>query len=199
MDACLSEESNLDVICKILDLIEEGERIKEKKDFYSFIKKVYFSYSEEIKLDQTIRIIATAPQEMLKIGDYPITRETVLGLVEKLRLYANKLCMTREVDTSVENKQEINFQPQIKVVANNATQIDLKAIFENAQKKVEDEGLSEKQCQEVMEKLAELEQLVQNKEAKGKRWTKVKGILKWMVEQGIQVAGILLPVLAQVV
>ena len=50
-----------------------------------------------------------------------------------------------------------------------------------------------------MDKISELEELSKSKESKGKRWQKVKEFMKWLVEQGIQVAGVLLPVLAHTI
>ena len=76
--------------------------------------------------------------------------------------------------------------------------VDISAIFENARQKVEDEGVSDVQAREVLEKLAELEEISKSKESKGKRWSRAKEIMKWLAEQGIAVAGIIIPVLSEV-
>lgn len=48
----------------------------------------------------------------------------------------------------------------------------------------------------MLEKLNELELIAKSNESKGKRWNKAKEILKWLIEQGIAAAGIIVPVLA---
>ena len=50
-----------------------------------------------------------------------------------------------------------------------------------------------------MEKIKEIEEIAKSKENKGKRWAKAKNILKWVAEQGITVAGIVLPLLAPMI
>ena len=36
---------------------------------------------------------------------------------------------------------------------------------------------------------------MESKESKGKRWAKIKDFFKWVAEQGIQVASIIVPLL----
>ncbi|MCM1009168.1 MAG: hypothetical protein NC485_14865, partial [Ruminococcus flavefaciens] len=68
--------------------------------------------------------------------------------------------------------------------------------IELAQRQAEDAGLPDEQYAQVLKKLEELENIAKSKESKGKRWQKAKEIMKWLVEQGIQVASIVVPVLA---
>ena len=199
IDGCLSKERNADTIFCILDLMAEGEVVERKETIYKFISKVYFSYSGKIHFNKSIETIATVPKEMIMMGQYPITQETALGLVNQLRLYANELCAPIVPSPALGNTQEIHFQPQIRVDSHNETNIDITTVFENARQQAADEGLSDEQYKIIMEKLTELEELAKSKESKGKRWAKAKEFMKWLVEQGIQVAGILLPVLAQTI
>lgn len=50
-----------------------------------------------------------------------------------------------------------------------------------------------------MEKLNEVEKIAKNKEGTVKRWQKAKDFLRWVAEQGITVAGIVLPLLAPMI
>lgn len=187
-----------DVEC-CLDLIEEGEQsFSNTKKMAGFISKAYYAYSGMIKFDKTTEAVAVAPQEMLNISMITVSNDMVKGVITKLKTYANSLCGASKVVSSG-NKQEINFQPQITLEAKNETNININFIFENARQQAEDEGLPDDQYKAVMDKLAELENISKSKESKGKRWAKAKEIMKWLVEQGIQVAGILLPVLAQTI
>lgn len=56
--------------------------------------------------------------------------------------------------------------------------------------------LMKQQFDILIKKLNELEEIGKSKESKGRRWQKAKEVMKWLVEQGIQVAAIVVPVLA---
>ncbi len=200
LEGYLAKESKVDVICGILDLILEGENVKNDEDErYNFISKIYHSYCEKIVFDKKIEFIATAPKEAIRINGYDITEEMVNGIIIKLRTYANELSRDNNLNVAKGNTQEINFHPQISVETKNETNINLVAVFDNARQQAEDLGLPDEQYKAIMDKISELEELSKSKESKGKRWQKVKEFMKWLVEQGIQVAGILLPVLAHTI
>ena len=57
--------------------------------------------------------------------------------------------------------------------------------------------LSIQQEKEVKEKISELEEIVKSKENKKTKWQKLGGIMKWVAEQGIQVASIILPLISK--
>lgn len=200
LEGYLAKENNADIICGILDLISEGERIKQNEnERYNFLISVYSSYYGKIAFDKNMETIATAPLEFLRIRNLSVTEEMISGLIVKLRIYATQLIQDSKNVTTGNNKQEINFQPQINVDAKNETNVNLVAVFDNARQRAEDSGLPDEQYKILLEKISELEELAKRKESKGKRWQKVKDFMQWLVEQGIQVAGILLPVLAHTI
>ena len=57
----------------------------------------------------------------------------------------------------------------------------------------------EQRIEEVLAKIQELKDIMESKESKGKRWAKIKDFFKWVAEQGIQVASIIVPLLANTV
>lgn len=199
LEGCLARQKNIDEICGILDLVVKGENLQDDSEKFDFLMNVYHSYYGKITFDEAIEHFATVPKEALKIRGFQISDAMIRGLVTKLYSYANELCDDSPKDANAGNKQEINFQPQINVESKNEIAIDIFATFENARQRAEDLGLADEQYKSVMEKISELETLIKSKESKGKRWQKVKECLKWIVEQGIQVAGILLPVITQVI
>ena len=108
----------------------------------------------------------------------------------------------RSIQTSaapIQNNQEINFQPHISIETKNDTVITIEAVFNNARQQIEDAGLPDAQIQDLYDKLSQLEEISKSKESKGKRWAKAKDIMKWLVEQGIAAAGIIIPVLSEVI
>ena len=196
----------------ILDLIREGEGLSDdNSERQKFIAKVFYSYGEVIKFDKSIENLAKHSIAYKSSWDflseetkYEVAVEVIQGILHKLRVYAEDILKGKKQTTKQQKEAPsvvINNSPTAVATAQaeNTTTIDISIIFENARQQAEDEGLADEQYKAVMDKLAELENISKSKESKGKRWAKAKEIMKWLVEQGIQVAGILLPVLAQTI
>ena len=84
------------------------------------------------------------------------------------------------------------------VTINNTNRMDVNVniTFSEARAKVEDmTSLKEEEIQEILQKIDELEQLVNSKDRKTKKWDKAKEIIKWIAEKGIDVGLTLLPLL----
>ena len=145
--------------------------------------------------------IATAPQEALNFSMYQVSEEMIDGIITKLKSYATTLSAPKQPadnnnNQPVQNKQEINFQPHINIETKNETKITIEAVFDNARQQVNDACLPDAQEKEVLAKIQELKDIMDSKESKGKRWAKIKDFFKWVAEQGIQVASIIVPLLA---
>ena len=89
--------------------------------------------------------------------------------------------------------------PSISATASANATVDISIVFENAIKQVEDACLPDAQEKEVLAKIQELKDIMESKESKGKRWAKIKDFFRWVAEQGIQVASIIVPLLANTV
>ena len=76
--------------------------------------------------------------------------------------------------------------------------IDISLQIENTREEVKNACLGEKQQEEILAKLRELEEILKEK-SKPKRWDKIKGTFKWLAEQGLQVASWLMPIIYQIV
>ena len=201
-ESLIAQDINAPAIIDILDYIEEGEQAKKNKKLREkYVSKVFYSYSDKISFDKMTEAIAMAPQEVLNFNMYQVTEEMIDGIITKLKSYANILInpkpLAKDSNSSVQNNQEINFQPHINIETKNETNITIDAVFDNARQQIEDAGLSDVQTQELFNKLSELEEIAKSKESKGKRWAKAKEIMKWLVEQGIAAASILIPVLSE--
>lgn len=202
LESLIAQDINAPAIIDILDYIEEGEQAKKNKKLREkYVSKVFYSYSDKISFDKMTEAIATAPQEVLNFNMYQVTEEMIDGIITKLKSYVNILIkpkpLAKDSNSSVQNKQEINFQPHINIETKNETTITIEAVFDNARQQIEDAGLSDVQTQELFDKLSELEEIAKSKESKGKRWSKAKDVMKWLVEQGIAAASILIPVLSE--
>ena len=206
LEAQLAQDKNAPAILDILSLIEEGKQAKSNGDGdlrEKYISKVFYSYSDRINFDKMTVAIATAPQDAWNLNMYRVSEEMVDGIIAKLKSYANILSTCKQSNEAnnslVQNKQEINFQPHISIEANNEINVNIEIVLENARQQIEDAGLSDIQTQELLDKLLDLEEIAKSKESKGKRWTKAKSVMKWLIEQGIAAASILMPVLSKAI
>ena len=206
LEAQLAQDKNAPAILDILSLIEEGKQAKSNGDGdlrEKYISKVFYSYSDRINFDKMTVAIATAPQDAWNLNMYRVPEEMVDGIIAKLKSYANILSTCKQSNEAnnslVQNKQEINFQPHISIEANNEINVNIEIVLENARQQIEDAGLSDIQTQELLDKLLDLEEIAKSKESKGKRWTKAKSVMKWLIEQGIAAASILMPVLSKAI
>ena len=204
LEALLAQDINAFAVIDILNLIEEGMQAKSNEELREkYVSKVFYSYSDKITFDKMTEAIATAPQEALNFSMYQVSEEMIDGIITKLKAYATFLSAPKQSAEnnapSVQNKQEINFQPQINIETKNETNITIEAVFDNARQQVEDACLSDDQEKEVLAKIQELKDIMESKESKGKRWAKIKDFFKWVAEQGIQVASIIVPLLANTV
>ena len=204
LEALLAQDINAFAVIDILNLIEEGMQAKSNEELREkYVSKVFYSYSDKITFDKMTEAIATAPQEALNFSMYQVSEEMIDGIITKLKAYATFLSAPKQSAEnnapSVQNKQEINFQPQINIETKNETNITIEAVFDNARQQVKDACLSDDQEKEVLAKIQELKDIMDSKESKGKRWAKIKDFFKWVAEQGIQVASIIVPLLVNTV
>lgn len=208
LNGMLALEPKAAQIANVLDLISEGEHIEKTYEaIQKYISKVYYSYGDEIKLDKSIIAVANRSIKTDLDIDWGIKEENTIdytvveGIIRKLRVYAQEFLEGKKGSAKNVSAPSvvINNNPSISATASANVSVDISAVFENARQMVEDEGLSDIQTREVLEKLAELEEISKSKESKGKRWSKAKEIMKWLIEQGIAVAGIIIPVLSEVI
>ncbi len=206
LNGMLALDPKASQVSDILDIIFEGEHIENTYEaIQKYISKVFYSYGDDIKLDKSIIAVANRSIKIDLDIDWGFKEENTIditviqGIVKKLRTYAQEVLDGKKCSSKKTSAPSvvINNNPSISATASSNVAVDISAIFENARQKVEDEGLSDVQTQEILEKISELEKIAKSKESKGKRWTKAKEIMKWLIEQGITVAGILIPVLSE--
>lgn len=195
-------------ILDVLELIFEGERIEHSYEaIQKYISKVFYSYGDYIKLDKSIIAVATRAIKTdvdIEWGfkeDNSIDYTVVEGILRKLRMYAQELLDGKKTSSKKTSTPSvvINNNPSISATASANATVDISIVFENAIKQVEDACLPDAQEKEVLAKIQELKDIMESKESKGKRWAKIKDFFKWVAEQGIQVASIIVPLLANTV
>ena len=192
-------------ISDVLDLVFEGEHIEHSYEaIEKYISKVFYSYGDYIKLDKSIIAVATRAIKTdvdIEWGfkeENSIDYTVVEGILRKLRIYAQELLDGKKTSSKKTSTPSvvINNNPSISATASANATVDISIVFENAIKQVEDACLPDAQEKEVLAKIQELKDIMESKESKGKRWAKIKDFFKWVAEQGIQVASIIVPLLA---
>ena len=198
----LAKDDNNEIINNILDFIKQGEQsIDNKQAREKFLSKVYYAFSDKIKFDETIKAAAVAPADMLSIGFINVDKNMINGVLFQLRQYAITLINSKNRGNNDPSKgtTAIDFHPTINTSTTVTNNIDISISIKQARQQVEDAGLADDQHKAVMDKLNEIEKIAKSKDSNGKRWMKAKEILKWVAEQGITVAGIILPLLAPMI
>ena len=208
LNGMLAIDPKASQISDVLELIFEGEHIEHSYEaIQKYISKVFYSYGDYIKLDKSIIAVATRAIKTDVDIEWGFKEENsidftvVEGILRKLRVYAQEVLDGKK--TSSEKTATpaviINNNPSISATASVNATVDISIVFENAIKQVEDACLPDAQEKEVLAKIQELKDIMESKESKGKRWAKIKDFFKWVAEQGIQVASIIVPLLANTV
>ena len=205
IDGMIASNPKITIIIEIINLIDEGKKLSNiYEDNQKYISKVYYKFYNKIKFEKSIEYVARKSIKSDIEMDFTfkeennIDREVIDGIIYLLSEYAENLLNKKESTVNKEKSPQvvINNNNTANASANNNVNIDISTIIEQAKQQIDDEGFSDKQREELLEKLNELELIAKSNESKGKRWNKAKEILKWLIEQGIAAAGIIVPVLA---
>lgn len=106
--------------------------------------------------------------------------------IEKLRL---QLELAKE-SSQIHNHNINNVEN--KNIINNTMNIS----FEDARKTINDmSSLPENEIEEIQNKINAIEEIVNSKDSKSKKWSKAKEIVKWIADKGVDVGITLLPLL----
>ena len=205
IDGMIASHPQSNVIVEILELIDEGKKLNyDYEDNQRFISKVYYKFYNKIKFEKSIENVARKSiksdidMDFIMKEANKIDKVVVEGVIYLLLEFADELLQGKKVqNVNQKNPQVvINNNNTANALAYNNVSIDISTIIDLAKQQIDDEGFSDKQHEELLEKLSELELIAKSNESKGKRWNKAKEILKWLIEQGIAAASIIVPVLA---
>ncbi len=202
--ALKSKLSEIPKCVEILRIISDVERIETKiplgeNDRFLCVSEIYHSYCSVINFDDGIKNASRyADGSGLSVGEYSKATPSMLkGLKSQLERYAEILCENKPNRESEVPLVQVTNNPIMTATATSNVNIDIE--IENAIKQVEDACLPDAQEKEVLAKIQELKDIIESKEARGKRWAKIKEFFKWVAEQGIQVASVIVPLLANAV
>lgn len=209
LDGIIAQKSNYALANDILDVVDDGDSVgNDYESRQRFIARAYFTYNNQIHFDSSIASIAK--DSIARKGpldfDFGETKTTVddvviESVISKLKQYADSVLQDKQTSSQKKEKPSIainNYNTNTNTNSQNV-EVDISIEIENAKHQIEDACLPESQEKEVLEKIEELRQIIESKESKKNRWTKIKEFFKWVAEQGIQVASIVVPLLANAV
>lgn len=209
LDGMVAQKSNYALANDILDIVDEGESVgTDYESRQKFIARAYYTYNDQIHFDSSIASIAK--DSIARKGsldfDFGETTTTVDDVViesvlSKLKQYADSVLQDKKTSSHKKEKTTIainNYNTNNNTNSQNID-VDFSIEIENAKHQIEDACLSESQEKEVLEKIEELRRIIESKESKKTRWAKIKEFFKWVAEQGIQVASIVVPLLVNAV
>lgn len=198
LQGLLDKDKNYSTVKRIIKDIDSCRSRKSTNAIIKSIKHLYFSYSDRVKFGTVVAKTITDMNELftLNIG----ADKTMLdGMLNQLENYAIDLCNSKG------DKSQFSKTDKLVLNVNNSntntnnisqtTEINIEIEFDNAVKQIEEACLPEVQEKEVLAKLQELKAILESKTTKRARWDKLKGFFKWIAEQGIQVASIIVPLL----
>ena len=201
LQGLLDMDKNYPIAQKVIKDIELYKKSKSTKAIKDAIKKVFFTYSDRVKFNKIVEKAITEMNEPLSLCDYA-DKVMLEGMIAQIENYAVDLCSGKKLKplpTKTTEKLVLNLQNTNNNTLSQTVDIDVDVEIENAIKQVEDACLPDIQEKEVLAKIQELREIIESKETKGKRWAKTKDFFKWVAEQGIQVASIIVPLLSSTI
>ena len=189
----LDSDSNYPIARIIIEDIEACRNAETANEIEDAIRRIAISYSDRIHFHEEVsRALATMSYKnrVSCVGN----KTMLMGMMTQLENYAVDLCCGK-IDSGSNTNERVVVNFSNVATATNNVNIDITAEIENAIKRVEDACLPDAQEKEVLAKIQELKDIIESKESKGNRWAKIKYFFKWVAEQGIQVASIIVPLL----
>lgn len=170
-------------------LIEKITRVVlDKDEVVSLCLNYYNPYEDEEELwSDAEKLKAKLKYKRATIIDEnKATEEHEQMEIEKLRLQVE---LAKE--SSAVHNHNIN-NVENKNIINNTMNIS----FEDARKTINDmSSLPENEIEEIQNKINAIEEIVNSKDSKSKKWSKAKEIVKWIADKGVDVGITLLPLL----
>lgn len=128
--------------------------------------------------------------------DHPALSAT--SLTNNLSLMKSKL---EGYALGLENPSQKSYSPSnsVNVNVNNTNEVNVTASFEQVRQQIEDmTSLTDKETEEILAKIAELEEIINSKDKKKTKWEKTKSVLVWLADKSFDVGMALLPLLLEI-
>lgn len=192
-----ADTPSISTVKTILSMVDKGKTcIDTQTNYLSFVREVFHSYNGKIKFDKEIEAAVTQPSRLQYKVTTSCTKEMVSGVITKLEIYAAELLENHKSDVT---PPAVQFNNYATAQASANTTISIESSIENALNQINESCLSEDDEAATKEKLEELKQIINEKTSKREKWNKLKNVMKWLAEQSLTVAGIILPLISNAI
>lgn len=127
--------------------------------------------------------------------------EDVTGdsLLHNLNQVYNKLLTFKSLSYPNLEKSTAQNVPMVQINNSNENTVSLSVTFDNVREQIENmSALSAEDISDVLKKIDEIEDIIKSKDKKYQKWDKLKSIIKWIADKGVDVGIALLPLLLQI-
>lgn len=200
LEGMLGKDKNYYTVKNILNDIEKFRKCKSDKSIKEAIKIIYHTYSDRIKFNKVVEKTITELDNPLNFCNNA-DKSMLDGMLAQIENYAVDLCngKTTKSTSSKTEKVVVNLNNTNNNNVSSNTNVNIFVEIEKAIKQIEEACLPDVQEKEVLAKIQELKEIIESKESRKSKWTKIGGFFKWVAEQGIQVASIIVPLLANTI
>lgn len=162
----------------------------EKKDLYMSVTAKYHSYVPQLG--------EGLYQYFAQQGFYDEVSGSSLDF--NLRSIYNKLLAFRSLNYPGLGTRVSNVPNTVVNISNsNENNNTITISFDVVREKVNSmTSLPEEEIEEIQKRIDEIEEIVNSKESKSKKWSKAKEIIKWIADKGVDVGIALLPLLLKI-
>lgn len=201
LEGMLAKDKNYHTVKSILKDIDKFSKCKSDKSIREAVKSIYHTYSDRIKFNKVIEKLISEDatnDHLISIGFDGFDKTLLDSMIKNLKNYANEICLEKPKKETI---RQTKTDTTININNNNIlnAKIDIDVAIENAIEQLENACLSDEQEKQVKEKISELEDIVKSKINQKSKWQKLGEIMKWVVEQGVQVASIIVPLIANAI
>lgn len=198
IDGIIAKIPNYDHICHVRADIKRAKTVSAKKR-KEIIVELVSKYSDFIKFDKIVLDFAK-PDEPFSLKEdqsSPILK----GVIGRLELYLASLSREKPKQArsskTIINNNVTGGNATANASASAQVTVDISVQIDQTIEEVKDACLKPEEEAAILAKLNELKEISQEKNKRTK-WDKIKGVFQWLAEQGLQVAGWLVPLIYQI-
>lgn len=175
----------IDKVYQDIDNIEEALESNDSEKMFDVHSEIDATYQSAI-INWGMSMYCYNPNFGFDIyrDDTEALRFNLRKMKAKLRSYSMGLNVNYD-NQAIKRNQNIS----VNVNNNNSNVINLNLTFDQARQQVEEmTTLSQKQSDEIIEKINEIENISKEKSTKKRKWEKIKPILAFALDKGVDIA-----------
>jgi len=172
------------------DLKKCEAALNGKENTKELYRQLYSKYPAIIDgFDDRLRIIH-GPDDYIVNIKIMIEKLELFKAMDYKNVYKSDERKTLEESQLVINNSNVN---------TNNNDVNINISFDNVRGQVEAmTALTDSEIEEILEKINELEKIVESTDRKTRKWENAKGIIKWIADRGVDVGLALLPLVLKI-